>query len=904
MTAFVAFNWTPKHDQFKSSEGLAENASVQSEQLKQQRKSHEMATVATNHSKHGTAITTLSLPKHWPEGQANNQALRFPHPNSTFWQQQVMAHEAQATKENSPGWQKLERYALENNLDLLALPTFTQADSIEKAEHIYTVRLLDDIRPETLNSSFTHLRSLSSIVENLHSYQYEGSLDASAVLEQLNSLASVRYAEGDYAVEFTAAPNDPGFDEGTLSPDDPSNHGLGYGNTWWLNQINAYQAWDYSSDATAIGPIAVVDSTLFSYQEDTVNGYAYPEAYKEPPHPDLVNNFWNDPREVVVENVAPDGLPYTEHAHGVVLGLGRFAWAFSHGLGVGGTICAQGNDDTGVVGVAWNCQLMDVEFARLNLANGSGGFASSFVSGVSYAVRKGSRISNHSYKIQTSLAVMETVESAALEDHLIVTSAYNDNIDIDTGSTNMNTLTYDNIIVVASSTEAEQRKSNSGWGALSVDLAAPQNFLTPAVDGFVPGTETEGAYQLFSDTSQAAPVVTGALALAWAQVPECSYLDMRNHLLTNGVRASTNWTGLTVTEGILDLGNMMATLATIPCRSEAPYNRGKAIAEWQNASAEVIAAGNRVNAINGDMSAPKQVNSQALSNLGLTGDFSVDWKVGSDPSVDISTVGLGITETDASVGDVDFGFLNYNGYAIIFENGVHAGVPGGAISAGSKLGFEVIGQQINYLIDGVSVHTAAFTGSPDFYIDSSFMAAGSMSYEDFRVKSLDKTEIRQWVNADTGVNEALNSVVANEEMTSNAQINSQSFSSLGFSDNYRLSWIVGSDPGTNISSVGIGETESDSTIYDIDYGFFVFNSSNTIYATENGSFSPLSPSITPTIGMELALEIDGGSIRYLVDGAIVRTSTYSGQTPDFYVDTAFIPEYPVTYNNFSLQNLN
>ncbi len=464
--------------------------------------------VATSGSVEGaTSIVEIpksDLPAHWPQ-EIRDSVSTFYHPDSKYWRKQIAAHEAQ---ERTPGWLKFESYALNNGRDVLALPTFRQMADAKRSEETLVVRLLEDVSPGILiDINLHHKKDIGGkLVSGLHSYSFSKGLNILDVLEAANSHPGVEYAEPDYIPEHALTPNDPG-------------DGGGLDSAWWLDQINAFEAWDVSTDATAIGPIAVYDNGVLTS------------------HPDLIDNLWTNPNEIPGNGIDDDGNGYIDDIHGVHL----TPTLSTHGTPVSGTICAQGDNNIGYAGSAWDCEIMEL---RVN-------FGSDMIAGLAYAIGEGSRISNHSWGGPSFVqSWQDATDAAQLAGHLLVIAAHNWSRDIDSAPAYPAAFTNDNIVSVAASTVTEEKISYSNWGLVSVDLAAPTEFIT---------TNSSGGYSVFGGTSQATPAVAGAIALAWSQDPSLSYSEIRQRLLDTA-RPVSFWSGLTVTGGILDMEALMLSI--------------------------------------------------------------------------------------------------------------------------------------------------------------------------------------------------------------------------------------------------------------------------------------------------------------------------------------------------------
>jgi len=440
---------------------------------------------------------------------------------------------------DQPGWAKYRAYVnavSEREIDrarqaeidrqrasgvaVTALPPRPRIDILsfaEMAEQAHDPRFVL-VRFRSATASLNALASLGyqhestlSVVPGLRRLYVPNGVAMQDTLEALNSRTDVLYAEPDYRTQSTRVPNDPQ---------------VGGANAWWLQQIRAYAAWDIATDARAIGPISVFDDGV----DNT--------------HEDLTQNMWVNPDEIAGNGIDDDNNGYVDDVHGINVLSG----SLNHGTPVAGTICGQGNNGLGSAGSAWRCQLMNVRSIA-----GFDNTVAAVVEGFGYALAEGSRLSNHSWRVFTySQALADVVNTAEQNGHLVIAAAGNEANDIDAENVNYPArLPNDNVITIAASQQGDTRISYSSYGATSVDLASPTEFVSS-----YPGNTYGG----FSGTSQATPVVTGAIALLWAQVPNWSVAQVRQHVLEN-VRPVASWSGLTVTGGILDMQAMMQNLS-------------------------------------------------------------------------------------------------------------------------------------------------------------------------------------------------------------------------------------------------------------------------------------------------------------------------------------------------------
>jgi subtilisin family serine protease len=311
--------------------------------------------------------------------------------------------------------------------------------------------------------------------------------------------AGVRYAQPNYRYRIDATPNDPRFLDGSL---------------WGLHQgsdadIDAPEAWDITQGSNAV-TVAVVDTGI------------------QHTHPDLDSNMWvnDDPADGVHgwDFASNDSDPDDDDGHG------------TH---VAGTIGAEGNNATGVVGVNWNVKLMAVK-----AADEDGFFlGSSIVNAFSYACRNGARVINGSfggdYFSQVELDAINACPGA-----LFVFAAGNSATNNDLTPHYPCNYNSANIVCVAASNASDQRASFSNYGVNSVDLAAPGASILSTVPG--------SSYQYFGGTSMATPHVAGAAALVLSRNPQASVARVKEVILSS-VDAKPVLGGMVATGGRLNV---------------------------------------------------------------------------------------------------------------------------------------------------------------------------------------------------------------------------------------------------------------------------------------------------------------------------------------------------------------
>lgn len=377
-----------------------------------------------------------------------------------------------------------------------------------------------------------------AIVNALEHLQLGPGRSVEKAIETLQRLLFVDFVEPDYVIRAYMEPDDYYYTEGLQWA--PDNDGSFYLNLWgpFLGtlfpikagaDIDANLAWDITTGSSDV-IVAVIDTGVDYNHEDLAGNIWSNTGSSSGIHG---YDFYND-----------DNNPMDEHGHG------------TH---VAGTICAQGNNQVGVAGVAWQCQIMALRFLG---ADGSG-YTSDAISAIEYAVENGAKISNNSWggEPEFSNGLYAAIQSAATIGHLFIAAAGNGGSD-GIGDNNDSTADYpssfdlDNIISVASTNANDDLSSFSNYGSSRVDLGAPG-------EDIVSTYTIAGDYEIASGTSMAAPHVAGVAVLVASMHPEWGYADIKNRILST-TRPLTSLAGKTVTGGVLNALNAVQEPATLP----------------------------------------------------------------------------------------------------------------------------------------------------------------------------------------------------------------------------------------------------------------------------------------------------------------------------------------------------
>lgn len=194
---------------------------------------------------------------------------------------------------------------------------------------------------------------------------------------------------------------------------------------------------------------------------------------------------------------------------------------YGHGTHVSGTIAANGNNGSDIVGVAWNATILPVRFLD---ENGSGTLDNAILA-VEYATKMKVNISNNSWGggpfSQLLLEAIQRTKDAGI---LFVSSAGNSGVNIDIYPEYPASYQLDNMITVAAIDPTGYLGSFSNYGKNTVDIAAPGVNVT---------SFTTKGLESWSGTSMAAPHVTGVAALLLSQDIVQPYSTIKNRLMAS-----------------------------------------------------------------------------------------------------------------------------------------------------------------------------------------------------------------------------------------------------------------------------------------------------------------------------------------------------------------------------------
>ncbi len=233
---------------------------------------------------------------------------------------------------------------------------------------------------------------------------------------------------------------------------------------------------------------------------------------------------------------------------------------YNHGTIVDGVMVAHAGNGTGAAGIAPDAQVM-----ALKCSDSASISESCIVQAIYYAVAHGARIINLSLGYEGSFTYGDPLLQAAIQNAanagvLVVCAAGNWMNNNDTTPVYPASLNLPNMISVAASDNTDNLAGFSDYGANSVDLSAPGEFIYT--------TEPGGGYGWENGTSLAAPMVSATAALIWSADPSLTYAQVKNDILST-VDHPAALAGKTRTGGRLDA---YAALAAVRSGSSVSFS--------------------------------------------------------------------------------------------------------------------------------------------------------------------------------------------------------------------------------------------------------------------------------------------------------------------------------------------
>lgn len=448
-------------------------------------------------------------------------------------------------------------------LALVLLSTFTlSAQQLDHRQGELIVQLGADVDAKNWLTAVPELTSFKPLGQRLNAWllTYDFNVHSEAELRRKYwPDPAIVHLQRNHFVYRRATPNDTRYDDQW--------HHVNIGQ---LNGVvgadhNVEDAWDVTTGGVTVNGDTIVVAVL----DDGI----------DTDHEDLAPNLWINRDEIPNNGIDDDNNGYIDDYHGwntasdtSNIEAGEFD---DHGSSVAGLIGAKGNNELGVSGMNWNVKLMIVK--------------NNFISIESEVIQ------SYSYVLENRLRYDETdgVEGAYVvatnaswgrdfgnpDDAPIWCSLYdrlgeagilnagataNNDVDVDEDGDLPTACGSSYLIAVTNLNTNNEKVRNAGFGLSTIDLGAygAETFTTEIGNG----------YGYFGGTSAATPNVAGAIALLYSAPcanfgellvadPAAAALRVRAALLNN-TAPNESLTGITVTEGCLDVGAAMDDLMT------------------------------------------------------------------------------------------------------------------------------------------------------------------------------------------------------------------------------------------------------------------------------------------------------------------------------------------------------
>lgn len=319
--------------------------------------------------------------------------------------------------------------------------------------------------------------------------------DAAEVAAQYRVLPQVEYAEANYEIDVGRAVKAVNLTRGENSS---------LAEQWALARIEVPETRNQMKGGAIV--VGVLDSGV------------------EYTHVGLVNNIWTRPAHMMPYHDQDLGTVDDVHGYNAAGNDGDPVDENGHGTAAAGIISAHCGNGLRICGVNSRAEIMALKFINA----GGFGYVGDAVEAINYAIeRKRSGVNLRVVNVGWEL----TERSRALEDAIRAANGAGIFFVVSSGSTGTNNDTsprypasyaIGNILSIAASNSGDELAPFSNYGAQSVHLAAPgEDILTTTL-----GNE----YELRSDTSMAAALVSGVAALVLSTHPDVSVDQLRSLL--------------------------------------------------------------------------------------------------------------------------------------------------------------------------------------------------------------------------------------------------------------------------------------------------------------------------------------------------------------------------------------
>jgi subtilisin family serine protease len=356
-------------------------------------------------------------------------------------------------------------------------------------------------------------------------FELDPATDVDVAAAEYAQHPAVEWAEPDHLRSARFVPNDPYFlSSGAWNQP--------FGDLWGLHSIDASTAWDTVRGDGVV--VAIIDTGI------------------DLAHPDMADNAWVNSGEIPGNGIDDDDNGFVDDAHGWNFVDGARTPSdptddFGHGTMVAGIVAATGNNQVGVIGVAWKSRVM----ALKSLDDSGSGRDSGLADATLYAAENGAAVINASWGgFGGSQLLAEAIKAVSTAGVVFVAAAGNSGADISgtLGYPEMYPANDPHAIAVAACDHLDQPAPFTNFGQ-RLDLTAPGggdtvpqgqspdrsvlSLLSPRATTLFTGAGTLVVGQRYlrqAGTSFAAPFVAGSAALLAAARPELDVEQIRQAL--------------------------------------------------------------------------------------------------------------------------------------------------------------------------------------------------------------------------------------------------------------------------------------------------------------------------------------------------------------------------------------
>lgn len=304
------------------------------------------------------------------------------------------------------------------------------------------------------------------------------------LLESLNTIFKIKFTKTEQADQLVSALQERRFIEWAekipipkmmYTPNDV------HANQWQFDNIQAYDAWDFTQGSSSVVVAVVDDAVLTTHNDLAANIVAGADVADGDTDP-------NPPASATANN-------------------------FSHGTHAAGLISAVTDNGSGIAAIGGNVKIMPIK-CKPDAASGLNlPFA---YEGIEYAVAQNVDVINMSWAVYSFSAAMQAlVEVAYNQGIFLVSAGGNDGV-----LSSMYPANYVNVMGIGASDQNSHLIPESNWGA-AMDILAPGRDMYSTVAG------SNDAYASYSGTSTACALVAGLAGLMLSYDGEISPKRLR-----------------------------------------------------------------------------------------------------------------------------------------------------------------------------------------------------------------------------------------------------------------------------------------------------------------------------------------------------------------------------------------